>query len=325
MNTQSNSNLNTSNHAVVPPAPSDTHKSSDGPKKGFDMKQIVTDKIIALLEKGGNTLSKSWSCGKRGMPINAKTGESYHGVNVFLLWSELIDFEYAQNRWLTFKQAHELGGKVRKGERGVMCCYYNVVNRKQESDSNQLEDGKNTYSLIKPFWLFNLAQIDGLPEEITKKAIGNDFDPNLRADEIIKATQVNILHGFASAYYVPTKDKICLPDPDKFSSSASYYATALHELTHWTGAKSRLNRDFSGRFGDEAYAFEELIADLGAAYLCAETGLIDGTLESHAAYLENWLTILKKDKTAIFTASKQASMAFDYVMQCVNAAHQQAA
>lgn len=132
---------------------------------------------------------------------------------------------------------------------------------------------------------------------------------------MLAASGATINHGFDGAFYAPSKDQICLPARERFTSPENYYATALHELTHWTGHESRLNRQFGKRFGDDAYAFEELVAELGAVFVVGHVGFVDATIENHAAYVENWLTVLKNDKTAIFTASKQASLAYDFILE----------
>jgi antirestriction protein ArdC len=174
--------------------------------------------------------------------------------------------------------------------------------------------------MCKPFWLFNVAQIDGLPETLTNTAeTANEFNPIEEAEKLLEASGAVINYGYAGACYSRSKDQISLPDRERFTSPENFYATALHELTHWTGHESRLDRQFGKRFGDEAYAFEELVAELGAAFVVGHVGFVDAMIEDHAAYVESWLKVLKNDKTAIFTASKQASLAYDFIIGKIEA------
>ncbi len=278
----------------------------------MDIKQAITDKIIAMLEQGGNVSKARWTqSAKGGLPRNGKTGDAYRGVNVLLLWNEAAERGYASNVWLTYKQAASMGAQVRKGEKAVLCAFFDRIQKKGEADQEEPE----FFLMCKPFWLFNVAQIDGLPADLTATpAPAADFDPITEAEQILIESGAQINHGFDGAFYAPSKDQICLPARERFTSSQNYYATALHELTHWTGHTSRLARDFSGRFGSEAYAFEELVAELGAAFLAGHVGFVDATIENHAAYLESWIKVLKNDKNAIFTAASHASKAFDYIL-----------
>ncbi len=285
----------------------------------MDIRQTITDKIIAMLEKGGNEARRRWTkAAHNGFPRNGATGKSYQGVNVLILWDEAIERGYASNVWLTYKQAESMGAQVRKGEKAVMCAYFEMVARKGGEASQDEGDGGEKpgfYPMCKPFWLFNVAQIDGLPEALTQtEEKAPEFNPIEEAEKVLAASGAQINHGYDGAFYAPSKDQICMPARERFTTPENYYATALHELTHWTGHASRLNRQFGKRFGDDAYAFEELVAELGAAFVVGHIGFVDATIENHAAYVENWLKVLKNDKTAIFTASKQASMAYEFIL-----------
>ena len=283
----------------------------------MDIRQLITDRIIALLEKGGNVARERWQkAAQGGFPSNGKTGDAYRGINVLILWDEAIERGYSSNIWMTYKQASDLGAQVRKGEKAVMCAYFEIVKRKGDEATDQDEEGKGGFfPMCKPFWLFNVAQINGLPETLTATAeTTNEFSPIAEAEKLIAASGAVINHGFSGAFYSRSKDQICLPARERFTNSENYFATALHELTHWTGHESRLARQFGKRFGDDAYAFEELVAELGAAFVVGHVGFIDAMLEDHAAYVESWLKVLKNDKTAIFTASKQASLAYDFIL-----------
>jgi antirestriction protein ArdC len=280
----------------------------------MDIHTTITNKIITILERGTVNTGPRWTGGKTmAMPRNAKTGEQYRGINVLVLWAEMAEKSYASSQWLTFKQAADLGGNVHKGEKSVMCVYYKSVGKR---DTREDED-KETYFLAKPFWLFNVAQIDGLPAEMAEKtnAEGNKaLEACTAAEQLLIDSKANIFHGFDSAYYAPSSDKICLPNRERFTSSENYYATALHELTHWTGNESRLNRTFGKRFGDDAYAFEELVAELGAAFTVGHLGMIDGTIEAHADYVQSWLRVMKNDKKAVFAAAAQAAKACEFIV-----------
>lgn len=280
-----------------------------------DIKQIVTDKIISLLEKGGNVYRQEWmKSAQNGFPFNAKTSARYNGINVLLLWNAALENGYSSNAWLTYKQATELGAQVRKGEKGTMCVYFEMVKKNRKPEAEESEE-TGYYPMIKSFYVFNAEQIDGL--NLAKNQIDDakEFLPNEKVEQILLASKAIINHSGESAFYSPTHDKIILPAKERFFNESGYYATALHELVHWTGHKTRLNRDFGKRFGNESYAFEELVAELGAAFVIGAIGFIDATIENHAAYLESWLKVLKNDKNAIFTACKQATLAYEFLTQ----------
>ena len=279
----------------------------------MDIRQAVTDKIIALLERGTANTGPRWTGGKAtGLPVNAKTGEPYHGINVLLLWSEMAEKTYSSNQWLTYKQAIDMGGQVRKGEKSVMCVYYQTVQKKDDQQDEESE----SYFMAKPFWLFNIAQVDGRPADLEAPLAAQAFNGSQEAEQVLIKTQAKIDYGFDSAYYAVLQDKICMPARERFTSAENFYATALHELTHWTGHESRLNRQFGKRFGDDAYAFEELVAELGAAFTVGQLGMVEATIEAHADYVQSWVRVLKNDKRAIFTAASQAAKAADYILAC---------
>jgi len=280
----------------------------------MDIHQIITDKIINILERGTVKAGARWSGSKAtGLPVNAKTGEPYHGINVLILWAEMAEKSYASSQWLTYKQAADVGANIRKGEKSVMCVYYKTVGKYDESKP---EDEQESYFMAKPFWLFNVSQIDGLPSDLQDAdtvVTGGTFAPHFEAEQILRNSGANINFGFDSAFYSPNTDKICLPGRERFTSEANFYATALHELTHWTGNESRLNREFGKRFGDDAYAFEELVAELGAAFTVGKLGMVDATIEAHADYVQSWISVLKNDKRAIFTAASHAAKASNFI------------
>lgn len=198
----------------------------------MDINQIITDKIINLLESGTVTTGARWTGSNTatGMPVNAKSGEQYHGINVLILWAEMADKSYASSQWLTYKQAADLGANVRKAEKSVMCVYYKTVGKRDESKP---DDEQDTYFLAKPFWLFNVAQIEGLPVDVQSNIATpcKAFNPHFEAEQLLLNSNALINYGFDSAFYSPSADKICMPTRERFTSEANFYATALHELT----------------------------------------------------------------------------------------------
>lgn len=268
-----------------------------------DIYQTITDKIIAALETGSAPWVKPWA--SLGAPRNAITGREYSGINTVLLAMT----DCTSNQWLTFQQAKTAGGNVKKGEKGTTVVFFKPLTIKEKTDQ-QTEDEK-VIPLLRTFTVFNTQQIEGLPEKFTPpiKPQISAFDENEAAETLLNQAQIQ--YGMNRACFIPSLDKIHLPNKSEFNSIPDFYATALHELTHWTGHKNRLARDFTGRFGDAAYAFEELIAELGAAFLCASTG-INGQLQ-HDSYIASWLKVLKNDKKAIFTASAAARKANEFL------------
>ena len=296
-----------------------------------DIRQVITDRIVAILEKGEHVFRERFSrAAQRGMPCNGKTGQPYHGANVLLLWEAAIEEGYASNVWLTYKQAASLGAHVRCGERAVLCAYFERQAVKVQSShdgSAAVDEGghdalnddtaRASALLCRAFWLFNVAQIDGLPAELIQaEEAPHRFSnaPVVKAMCLVAASGATLRHGYTRAMYVSDLDEIRLPWARQFTSPEAYCATVLHELVHWSGHPTRLRRQFGQRFGDAAYAFEELVAELGSAFLLGHAGLIDATIEGHASYLNSWLQVLKHDRTAIFTAARHASAAFELIV-----------
>lgn len=274
----------------------------------MDIRSEITNTIIAMLEKGAGEWKCPWqSVAARGMPRNFTTSRAYTGVNVLLLWNAAQQRGYERNEWLTFNQARDIGAKVRKGAKGVMCIFYKMVERNSKSEAGEAEGDEGMVPMLKPFWVFNVADVEGLPEQ--PAPVLREFQAIEEGEFILKASGAQIQHGGNRACYSPAADLIRLPHPDQFKAPVNYYAVALHELAHWTGHESRLAREYGKRFGDEAYAFEELVAELGSAFVMADLGLNQYSLEGHASYVQSWLNVLKNDKSAIFTAAKAASAA----------------
>ncbi len=271
---------------------------------------VITHRIIAEMENSRSSGKPLWNGSSSGIPVNFKSKQPYSGINILTLWLSAEDNQFTSNQWLTYQQARELGGQVRKGASGALCVYYKAITLQEETIKGEVDE--RTIPWAKSFTLFNLGQIDGLVDTGVSDRPG--FDPIEDAEAILQSSGAKIVVEGARAFYSPSNDEIHLPDRTRFTKAANFYAVALHELVHWTGQDSRLGREFGKRFGDEAYAFEELVADLGSAFLNADLGLIDATLEGHASYLNGWLSVLKRDKKAIFTAASQAAKAHKYIM-----------
>ena len=285
----------------------------------MDIRQTITDNIIALLEhRTPQQVRARWAqAGRLGLPRNGATGAAYRGVNILILMEAAVARGFDSPVWLTYRQASALGAQVRKGEKSTLCCYFEMVGQRAgaaDADADAGADVAHCYPLCKPFWLFNAAQIDALPAALAGRDAVRAIDPIPAADQLIAASGATVVHGHAHAAFLAHADRIEMPRRERLVSPPAYYATLLHELIHWTGHPSRLARAFGHRFGDHAYAFEELVAELGAAFLGGHLGFVDAMLEEHADYLASWIRVLKNDKTAIFTASKHACLAWDSLL-----------
>ncbi len=287
-----------------------------------DLYSEVTDKIIAELEKGAAPWVKPWkSLGGAHWPHNAASGRPYSGINVLLLWITEMERGYSSQGWVTFKQALELGGSVRKGEKATQIVFVKPLTFK-EKDGNGApvkdengDDVERHVNMLRGYYVFNVEQCEGLRLPNAKPRPPVPTDPEF--DAWVARTGAEVRHGGDMACYRPSTDRIDMPPRDAFKTSAQYSATMLHELGHWTGHKTRLDRSLRGRFGDAEYAAEELIAELTAAYRCAAMG-IDGDLR-HAGYIDHWLKLLKSDKRAIFTAAAAAQKAAQYLADLADA------
>ncbi|MGF7151469.1 antirestriction protein ArdC [Sphingomonas zeicaulis] len=277
----------------------------------------VTAKIVRELEAGRFPWAQPWgSAGAAapGLPRNAHTGRCYSGVNVLLLWGAAIEHGHSSQGWLTFRQALEAGGSVRKGERGVTVVYADRFIPKSEAERATREDEEaRAVPFLKRFTVFNVAQCDGL-----RPGLATDLAPLPEreivpvAEALIAASGADFRVGGDKAFYVPSADFVQVPPQPAFFEQINYYRTCLHELTHWTGHGSRLARDFSGGFGSQLYAREELIAEMGSAFLCAALGIVPTV--RHADYLACWLELLREDNRAIFRAASAASKAADFLL-----------
>jgi antirestriction protein ArdC len=246
------------------------------------------------------------AAGATGIPQNAVTGHAYRGINVPLLWIR----QDADMRYLTYRQAQELGGHVRKGEHGTQIVFWQ---KRQYTKRNEGGEEETRDSLLmKGYTVFALSQTEGVTLPQSRKD-PTPLPPPPTITTVYSTLGTSVEHGGDRAAFIPSHDKIIMPRPEAFTSPDAYAATALHELTHWTGHESRLAREFGKRFGDQAYAAEELVAELGSAYLCASIG-VDCALEHHASYLDNWRRLLRSDPRAIITAASKAQAAVDFIL-----------
>ena len=283
-----------------------------------DIYTRITDKIIADLEQGVRPWMKPWNAehaaGRITRPLR-HNGQVYNGINILMLWSAAVSEGYSAPIWMTFRQAKELGANVRKGEKGELVVYANTITR-TEQDEKTGEELEQTIPFMKGYTVFNVEQIDGLPQHYYQLA-EPVLDPVQRidmAENFFTATGADIRHGGNRAYYNIGSDHIQMPPFETFRDAESYYATLAHETTHWTRHSSRLDREFGRkRFGDEGYAQEELVAELGSAFLSADLELTPEVRDDHTAYIESWLKVLKNDKRAIFTAAAHAQRAVDFL------------
>lgn len=282
----------------------------------FDVHRAITEKIVQAIEEGAGEFVMPWHRHGAGIgrPTNALTGITYRGVNVVALWVEANAAGYSSGHWASFKQWQKLGASVRKGERGTTIVFY----KKFEAEMASEEDGdRGTRFYARATRVFNAAQVAGWAPPASRAVVLAEVRSEV--DAVVSATKAEIVEGGTAAYYNRKADRVHIPDRHRFcgtltsTPTESYYATLLHELTHWSGASHRLDRTFGERFGDDAYAFEELVAELGAAFLCADLRVANDPRPDHAAYVANWLDVLKRDQRAIFTAARSASTAADYI------------
>lgn len=278
----------------------------------------ITNKIIGELEAGRFPWVQPWGSAAvkapLAMPQNAVTGRRYSGINVLILWGAVIEHGFPGQSWLTFRQALSLGGNVRKGERGTTVVYADRFTPEDEKRRAR-EAGEDAQAIpfLKRFTVFNAAQCDGLPEEIA--VVAPPPEPGLiepRVEALIRATGIDFRIGGDRAFYVPAHDYVVVPPPQAYFEPINWHRTALHELGHATGHPLRLGRDFSGSFGTKKYAFEELIAEINAAFCCASLGIAPTV--RHADYIGSWLDVLREDNRAIVRAASQASKAADWLL-----------
>jgi len=296
----------------------DLNEHPVAPKSFKDVHQTITDQIVQSIEAGVGEFIMPWhrEIGTT-MPTNPATGNAYNGVNVIALWAAAEQRGFATGHWATYRQWNLMGAQVRKGAKCSVVVFY----KQNKFDVNNAETGEPEHKSMffaRASRVFNVDQVDGW--QATKPVARNPVQVLEQAERFAQATFAKISIGGDRAYYQPGKDYIQMPDKHRFtgtktsSATESYYATLLHELSHWTGHKNRLDRNLRNRFGEDGYAMEELVAELGAAFLCSELGVTNQPRPDHAAYIAHWLDVMKKDARAIFTAASKASEAKTYLM-----------
>lgn len=282
-----------------------------------DVYQRVTAQIITAIEQGVGNWRMPWhSSGRYAFsPINVTNKKPYRGINTVCLWAAAQAKGYESGEWATYQQWQDKGAHVRKGERATTVVFWKFANSADDADDadDSLPTVGSRLLFTKGYSVFNGAQVDGY----TPKA-----DPDMpmleriaQADGFFKAIGASIRHAGNQAFYAPVSDHIQMPPFQAFKESVSYYSTLAHENIHWTSNAGRCDRQLGKRFGDLAYAAEELIAELGAAFTCAHLGLSTVPREDHAQYIQSWLRVLKADKRAIFTAASKAQQACDWLIQ----------
>ena len=296
-------------------------KRSDRVRPGTDRASLydeITGKIIAELEAGRVPWVQPWGTATAkaplAMPKNASTGRFYSGINVLILWGSVIEHGFPVQGWLTFRQALSLGGNVRKGERGTTVVYADrFIPDDEKKRARETGEEAQMVPFLKRFTVFNLAQCEGLPENLVVAA--PPPEPGLiepKVDALIKASGIDFRIGGSRAFYMPAQDYVQVPPPQAYFESINWHRTALHELGHASGAPHRLNRDLSGSIGSKKYAFEELVAEMNAAFCCASIGIVPTV--RHADYIGSWLEVLREDNRAIVRAASQASKAADFLL-----------
>ena len=281
-----------------------------------DIYTQVTNRIVTALETGVRPWMQPWNAEHAAGRITRPKRHNkmpYSGINILILWAAATAQGFSCPIWMTYKQAQELGAQVRKSERGSQVVYANTYTRTETAENG--EETEHAIPFLKTYTVFNCEQIDNLPAHFYAT-----LDPPVsslqrvdRAEAFFKATGAVILHGGNRAFYAPGPDRIQMPPFEAFSDAESYYATLAHECVHHSGHRSRLDRDLRGRFGSHAYAAEELVGEVGSAFLCADLALTPEPRDDHAAYIQTWLTVLKNDRRAIFTAAAHAERAAAYL------------
>jgi antirestriction protein ArdC len=278
----------------------------------------ITDKIIAELEKGIVPWVQPWTSSKQicplELPVNGLTRRSYSGINILLLWSALEERGFASPYWITFKQCIAMGGSVRKGEKGTHVYFADkFVPKKDKARAEETGDEPNSIAFLKRYTVFNVEQCDGLPKGLIAPPVAKTEQQIVpEAEALIAATGADFRIGGDQAFYVPSEDFIRIPNQSAYTDQINYYRTAFHELGHWTGHKSRLDRNLTTKFGTVDYAREELVAEMATAFVCASLGIVPTV--RHADYIGNWLQVLKEDARAIVKAASLASKACDFML-----------
>ncbi|RYG90163.1 MAG: DUF1738 domain-containing protein [Alphaproteobacteria bacterium] len=280
--------------------------------------QQVTDEILAAIESGTEDFSMPWHASGLGLPSNAISGRAYRGVNTLLLWARARSCAYRSARWATYRQWAAAGAQVRKGETSTTVLFWKGVANEEGDSTSAADCGNRPRFIARAFRVFNADQLDGA-DEPTIAQLGDD--QRIQAvDQFFARLPATIWHGGDCAFYDVRADLVSMPGFGSFRRPEGFYSTLAHELVHWSGANHRLGRDLKNRFGTEAYAMEELIAELGAAFLGAQLGLAVEPRRDHAPYIASWLKVLRDDPRAIVTAASKAQIAVNYILELAGTA-----
>ena len=291
--------------------------SSQSRTQRRDIHAEITNQLIAAIEADPGKPAMPWRRSGKPlfMPVNALTGKPYNGINIVSLWVSAELQSYTTPVWATYRQWAEMDAQVRKGEKSSLVVFFKEYEADRDPE-NADDDGRRR--VVRASYVFNASQVDGYAAPDAPAQLG-PVERIEAVDRFVAATAARIEHGGERAFYRPSTDHIQMPDEGLFcgtesmTRSEAYYAVLVHELTHWTGAKQRLDRVLGKRFGDQAYAAEELIAEIGSAFLCAELGITQDVRADHAQYLAQWLTLMKSDSRAVFAAAAKASEAVAYL------------
>lgn len=278
-----------------------------------DIYERVTRQIIEALERGAEKYRMPWHVtdAECFAPVNVASRRPYRGVNVILLWALSDSLGYQSGEWGTYNQWQELGAQVRKGEKSALVVLWKPSERSRDEREDQEDKAGSRSVIAKGYNVFNVAQVEGYtPNRVPVLPASQRIEA---AERFFSQLDATIRHGGPCACYSPEEDVIYMPLFERFHEGVGYYSTLAHEFTHWTGAAHRLNRDLKPRFAKESYAMEELVAELGAAFLCSALRLSNEPRPDHASYLASWLKVLRQDKRAIFTAASQAQKAVDWM------------
>ena len=290
-----------------------------------DIYAEVTAKVVAAVEAGTPPWHKPWASGGPSRPTRS-TGQAYRGINTVVLWTASMLRGFDNPYWFTFNQARDLGAAVKKGAKAEPVVFWKQVEAKageQPGGDDDAEEGagRGRRMFMRYFSVFNAEEIEGLPDRFRcLPPAPKPFVAHERAEKTMAATGAKISLGGGRAFYSPGNDSIRLPARESFDSPERFYGTAFHELVHWTGVEKRCARQFGKRFGDDAYAVEELVAEMGAAFLCADHAIATCPREDHASYIASWLKVLKADSKAIFSAAAAAEKAASFILAAGDAA-----
>src|SRR5271166_5870344 len=293
------------------------HRSGRTGHAPRDHYQEVTDRIIAELEAGTPPWRKPWDPDKAGgpaMPRNAATGQRYRGINVLTLGMSGLAFSSGDPRWATYKQAEDRGWQIRRGERGTTGYFFKRLELRDDSRPEDDEDAVKRIPLLRAFTLFHASQIDGIPDFVPPTIEEAPWRAPEAAEIILANSGAVVRIGGEKAFYSPSTDHIQMPPQGAFATAEGFCGTLVHELGHWTGAESRLNRDLRNRFGSHDYAREELRAEIGQMMVCGELGIADCDFSNNAAYVASWLEKLRSDRKEIFRAAADAQRIADYLL-----------